>query len=380
MKRSESLNILCVISSMGPGGAERAMAHLVRHLSRRHDITLATWEPEGTRSFYCLPDSISRLQLGLLSTGRVDRLRRAVARPLALRQTIKKLKPDVVVSFMDMTNVVVLAGAAGTGCPVVVAERNDPAWTRIGFARRRLRNLAYRAAPRLVVQTDRVAKRFPWAKQKISIIPNPVFPQQRNAVPDHPGADGRWRIVAVGRLVWQKGFDRLIEAFAEVAPDRPDWDLVIFGEGRDRPILEEMVVSHGLDGRVRMPGVVNEIGRELSAAHLMAFPSRYEGFPNALAEGLAAGLPAVGFKKVSGVEKLIVDGKTGLLVPWDDEVGFAGALARLMDDAPARGRFGKAAQVHVKKWTPEIVLNQWEDLLVEVASTQSNNRRETNAT
>ena len=106
--------------------------------------------------------------------------------------------------------------------------------------------------------------------------------------------------------------------------------------------------------------------QELSAAQLIAFPSRNEGFPNALAEGLAAGLPAVGYKGVSGVEDLIIDGKTGLLVDQKEEIaGLARALSTLMADAQLRVRLGNAALQHVGQWAPDRMFALWDEVLRE---------------
>jgi glycosyltransferase involved in cell wall biosynthesis len=174
-------------------------------------------------------------------------------------------------------------------------------------------------------------------------------------------------MILVGRLEQrQKGLDRMIDAFRLIADDYPDWDLTLVGEGPDRGALEERVAQLGLDGRVALPGAVADIDRELAAAHLMAFPSRYEGFPNALAEGLAAGLPAVGYAGVSGVEELIVDGQTGLLVREEEgHHGLARALSEVMRDAPRRALMGEAARRHVTQWSPERVLGEWERVLAE---------------
>jgi glycosyltransferase involved in cell wall biosynthesis len=116
-----------------------------------------------------------------------------------------------------------------------------------------------------------------------------------------------------------------------------------------------------------LPGVVIDVFGELAASHLVAFPSQYEGFPNALAEGLAAGLPAVGQRGVSGVEDLIVDGKTGVLVdPKGGASAWAMALSALTGDARRRAELGDAARKHVAQWAPSHVLGLWEAALVEV--------------
>ena len=105
------------------------------------------------------------------------------------------------------------------------------------------------------------------------------------------------------------------------------------------------------------------IAEAYAAAHLFAFPSRYEGFPNALAEAMAAGLPAVAFDGVSGVEDLAVDGETALLARHEDVSELADRLVRLMADPPLRRRLGNTASGHVPAFAPAAVYARWEGLL-----------------
>jgi GalNAc-alpha-(1->4)-GalNAc-alpha-(1->3)-diNAcBac-PP-undecaprenol alpha-1,4-N-acetyl-D-galactosaminyltransferase len=364
------MRVLCLIPAMaGPGGAERTMSYLLAYLAERHAVTLLTLERSDAPSFYPLPDSIGQIRIDKLGGRGIRRLFRVVSRPFHIRQVVRASAPDVVVSLMDTMNVTALISCLGLGIPVVVSERNDPALHRIGWAKEAVRDRLYPLAWLVVAQTRRVAGYFPTSLQrKLRIIANPVPAALLSAHPDQPSAEGRMRIISVGRFEPHKGFDRLIEAFARIADERPEWDLVIIGEGPARASLEALVRRHGLEGRVCLPGVVKDVFRELAASHLMAFPSRYEGFPNALAEALAAGLPAVGQKGVSGVEDLIVDGKTGVLLDSsDDPAVLAAALSALMGDACRRRALGAAARDHVAQWNPDRILGVWEAVLAEAA-------------
>ena len=367
------MRILCLISAMGPGGAERVMAYLLSHFATRHQVRLVTLAAPGAPSFYALPHPIEIVQLDLLNKfGLLRRPFSILARYGAIRRQLRKFQPDVVLSFMDTMNIMATAACATSGIPLVVSERVDPSQHSIGLWKSFLRRLAYPLADRCVVQTERVRKYFDRApRPNVVVIPNPVQIPHRQAAPAIPNAQGRFRVVALGRLEKQKGFDRLLEPFARIAPSHPDWDLVIFGEGPERQALEAQVKGLGLDERVLLPGITSDPAAELAASHIMAFPSRYEGFPNALAEGLAAGLPAVGFTGVSGVEDLIVDRETGLLVdPAQEKSALADALTQLMGDSDLRSRLGAQARREAEKWRPEIVCDRWELLLVVVADSK----------
>ncbi len=364
------MRVLCLIPAMaGPGGAERTMSYLVAHLAERHAVTLLTLERPDAPSFYPLPDGIEQRRVDTLGGRGATRLIRVLSRPARIRREVRTLAPDVVVSFMDTMNVTALVSCLGLGIPVIVSERNDPALHHIGRAKEMVRDRTYPLARLVVAQTPRVARYFADSLQpRLRIIANPVPASPTRAKPDRPNGKGRLRLIAVGRFEPHKGFDRLIEAFARIAPSQPEWDLVILGEGPARASLEERVRQLGLERRIYLPGVVKDVFRELAASHLMAFPSRYEGFPNALAEGLAAGLPAIGQAGVSGVEDLIIDGKTGMLVdPRGDTEAWANALSALMGDAARRAELGVAARKHAAQWAPDKILGLWEAVLVEAA-------------
>jgi GalNAc-alpha-(1->4)-GalNAc-alpha-(1->3)-diNAcBac-PP-undecaprenol alpha-1,4-N-acetyl-D-galactosaminyltransferase len=375
------MRIFCMIPAMaGPGGAERTMSYLVAHLAEHHAVTLLTLERADAPSFYPLPDSLKRIRIDKLGGRGIKRLFRVLSRPLQIRRAVRASAPDVVVSFMDTMNITALISCLGLGIPVIVSERNDPALHRIGRAKEAVRDRIYSLARLVVAQTRQVAGYFPASLQpKLRVIANPVPAAPLSARPDRPNAEGRMRIISVGRFEPHKGFDRLIEAFALTAGERTDWDLVIIGEGPERARLETLVRRHDLGHRIHLPGVVKDVFRELAASHLMAFPSRYEGFPNALAEALATGLPPVGQKGVSGVEDLIVEGKTGVLLDAsDDAAAFAAALSALMGDARLRQQLGVAAREHVAQWEPSRILSLWEAALIEAAGNRSPTRSSAN--
>jgi len=363
------MRILGIIPTMGPGGAERTMSHLVGHLAKHHTVALLTYEGADANSFYPLPNSVAYIKADKLGGNGLRRISRILSRPRLIRRTVKSLAPDVIISFTDTTNITALLATLGQKVPVVASERIDPTSHDIGRTRELLRAYTYPLARLIVVPSQRVANYFPVSLQsKIRVIGNPVPFSSTRAQPSVPNGFGRKRVIAVGRHEPQKGFDLLLDAFRLIAGDHPDWDLVIIGDGPERCSLEQRIRDLDLEERVNLKGVVSDVFQELADAHLMAFPSRFEGFPNALAEGLAAGLPAVGHKDVSGVEELIVHGQTGLLV--DQQQGAAGlarAMSKLITDDNSRAKFGKAAQQHVRRWAPDHIFSLWEELLTEAA-------------
>lgn len=187
-----------------------------------------------------------------------------------------------------------------------------------------------------------------------------------NAVPDvllGPGDPGAHNLIAAGRLEYQKGFDLLLEAFAAVAANHPDWTLDIFGRGSRREPLEQSVVDLGLGGQVRINAPTDRLGERMRNASVFVLSSRFEGFPLVLLEAMAAGLAVVSFDCPTGPGDILTGGKTGLLVPAEDVPALAAALDRIMVDESLRRRLAAAAPAAVLPYSPQVVGRRWDELL-----------------
>ena len=149
-------------------------------------------------------------------------------------------------------------------------------------------------------------------------------------------------VVAAGRLVGAKGFDRLIRAFTWVAEAHPGWRLRICGGGPARAALAALIDELRLGGRVELAGKVRDIEAELEAASVFALSSRVEGLPLALLEAMAKGLAVVSFDNCAGPCEVIEHGADGLLVPGGDERALARAICALIESPDLRRRLGGA--------------------------------------
>lgn len=371
------MRLLSVIGTLRMGGAERSLTGLADALARRgHDVTIVDLMPPGEMPFWPMAPDVGHVPIDCIGAGdRID-YPRAISR---LRRVIRERSPELVLGFTTLGNLLAATANAGIGIPLVVAERVDPQAhaERIGRLKTRLRDMAYARANHVVVQTRHARRSLAYVPDaRITIIPNAVPRASALARPMEPGANGRYRLQTLGRLSPEKGYDVLIAAFATIAGRFPTWDLVLHGEGPHRGALEAVVSRLGLGQRVTLPGATRAGGEVLSDAHILAFPSRYEGFPNALAEGMAAGLPVVTMAGIGGTEELIVDGETGLLASWSDPVvTLADRLAALMADAALRARLGDAARRHVAQFSPELHDDRWEAVLTCVAAQRRGHRR-----
>lgn len=365
------MRLTLIIAGLGRGGAERVMTVLASAWAAHGKaVTLLTFDA-GETPAYPLHHSVQHKSLGIaaVSTGFFQQVRRNLRRVKSLRRAIRESHPDVVISFMDSTNVLCILATRGLGTPLVISERIDPSLYPIGWAWGLLRRLLYHWADALVCQTKPALDRFQALTRVRGVaIPNPIdvpFPPKEKRSDAEARACGT--LVAMGRLVPQKGFDLLLAAFSRIADLHCGWKLIIYGEG---PLLKELQVqaeSLNLSHRVDFAGATSDPFARLCEADLFVFPSRFEGFGMALAEAMACGLPVVSFDCPEGPGQIVRNGIDGLLVPPQDVGALAAALDRLMSDAQERKRMAERARDVCQRFSTEKVLAIWEELLHELA-------------
>jgi glycosyltransferase involved in cell wall biosynthesis len=157
----------------------------------------------------------------------------------------------------------------------------------------------------------------------------------------------------------QKGFDLLIDAFSRISGRYPEWTMVIYGEGPEQGALEAMVRSKSLAHRIFMPGHARDPFSAFANGALFALPSRFEGFPNALCEAMACGLPVVATDCPSGPAHIIRHGVDGFLVPVDDPDALADRLSQLMANPALRKDFGIRARQGIERFSLPRVAEMW---------------------
>lgn len=383
------------------GGAERVLIETANALAARgHTVEIVSHEFRGKPPFYptapgvrlanLRPRRESRPRLRrLLDRGRgllenwlpdifpFDRLvwlsrnggfYRRLARHLAVT------RPDAAIAFMPPA--VTALALADPGVPVrrIASMHNAPVqdfenperWDPSRLDRRR-RKAAMARIDVIGVLLDEYRDWYPSALQdRIRVVPNAVTPVDPHLLAT---AQRGPVVLAVGRLAAVKRHGLLIEAWRRIVERFPEWELRIFGEGPLRETLETQVAEAGLEGSVRLMGHTSDIAQEYLAASILAHPAEFEGFPLAVTEALAAGLPVVGFDDCSGLNRLVADGLNGQLVPAAGlgpekrTQAFADALAALMADTEARRALSAGAPGSVAQYAPDLVVDMWEDMI-----------------
>ena len=200
-----------------------------------------------------------------------------------------------------------------------------------------------------------------WAKTRVVSVPNFLehFPEP------FPLEEKEKRVVAVGRLSWEKGFDRLLDCFALTREKHPDWSLRIVGDGPEQEKLEQKIAELGLGDAAVLTGRLSPAGveEEMKRASLYAMTSLSEGFPFVLLEALSCGLPCVAYDVRVGPAAVIRPGLDGVLVPDGDREAYAARLMELMEDDARRLEMAREAQLHARDYSREKVAGIWETVL-----------------
>ncbi len=342
------------------GGVERMMSRLLNEMSARgHDMHLLTLDQESATSYYPLDKQITWHKLALGNFNQKASWSLRLKRARAARKIIKDIKPDLILAFQDGAFISMSTYTAFTGIPIIFAERVAPQHYNFapnGKFKKAITYTAAHLAKAITIQCEDYKPLYPKSLQaKIKTIPNPVTPAKTHASPEGKTAK-RKNILCIGRVGYQKNQALLAQTFQALAPQHPDWDLILAGEVEPdhTPLTHPQIIYKG---------AVKDVTQLYQSAHIFCLPSRWEGFPNALAEALAHGLPAIGFTECGGVNTLIHNNENGLLASGNNNAeSLKNALTELMQDSEKRKTFGKNAIKSIQPYTPQKIFDAWENL------------------
>ena len=353
------LRLLFVNDSLTLGGSERAMSIVAEEMARRgHQVSMVLLK-DAVRT-YPVSDSIRIVQLSQASGGLASVMWRRVR---DLRRVMRTERYDYVVSFMWLNNVPTLLASIGLGLRVVVSERVYQGTAHWRWQHRLIERLSYRLAHRIVYQTE-FASRWcpPELRSKSVVVPNMIRAQPLGQLQNRANGSDEKRFVAAGRLVDQKNFALLIEAFAAFSRVHPGWVLEIYGDGMLKPQLSALANQLGVEGQVRFLGYVSDLDQRLIGAAAYVLSSDYEGISNSLAEAMDLGLPVISTDCPSGGSALLIEDRvSGLLTPVGDAPALARAMGEIAADPEFARRMAAGARQSVDRFRPERLGSLWEE-------------------
>lgn len=367
-KGKNPMKLLFMIPRLTYSGAPKMMAWVANQMAERgHDVHLLTFFSEEQARIlhenvttHSLKVTQSKSRLVRNTTGMLKTI-------LRLHKTVNRLKPDIVVSFLDSVGYVYLPiGSLFTKSKFVVSERVDPYSYRGKTARFRFELMKFADAS--VFQTEGAQSFFkPYKKifDNSTVIPNPVVISEavrtlQNAIPNYEERDKR--IVTVGRLsLSQKRQDVLLEAFKIFHAAHPDYKLTIYGDGSDMVKIQAMIDEMGFSQHVVLAGRTNRVEEEIAKAAAFVLTSDFEGIPNALIEALSIGVPSVSTDcSPGGAALLIKDGVNGFLVPRGDAKVVAEKLSSIVESKEISECFSHNGPAITEEFSENIIADKWE--------------------
>lgn len=368
--------VLIFIHSLHGGGAERVAADLSAHWAQAGQDVMLVTQASAEHDAYTLHPKVRREVLNTAGEGGgLKGILSNIQRVRALRRVIKAFAPDIVLGMMTTASVLAVLASRGLDCRVIATEHTHPPSQTLSGLWQRLRRFAYPRAARVVALTQGTAQ---WLEQhvpgcKLAVIPNPVHWPLPRAEPVlmPPNKGERLRLLAVGRLHPDKGFDLLLQAYTRLAATHPRWDLVILGEGDERAALEQQVREAGLEARVLLPGRAGNVADWYESADLYVLTSRFEGLSNTLLEAMASGLAPVCFDCDTGPRAIVREGVDGVLVrPNGDVAALVNALDAVWRDDAARQRMAAQATQVRERFSAQHVLDLWQKLFDDASATR----------
>lgn len=360
-----------------PGGLERIITFKANFFANQgNDITIVTSELEGRKPYFPLSPQVRHIDLGVPFDYPYNqtRLLKLFKYPFRyhrfrkrLTKVLRELSPDITISTLrrelfflnklddgsikvgefHVTRYAYGAEALKNGNPILK-------WLKAQWNKKFIHNLSQ--LKQVVLLTHEEAGFWP-ELSNLSVIPNPII-TPLNKISDCKGK----HVIAVGRYAPQKGFDKLIDSWAVVAQQHPDWSLHIYGDGFLRTELQEQIERLGLTEKCWLEHTVKEIADKYSESSIFVLSSRYEGFGMVITEAMGCGVPPISFACPCGPRDIIKDGVNGLLVEDGNIEDMAKKICYLIENEDKRQEMGKQAYLDAQKYKMENIALQWKKL------------------
>lgn len=278
-----------------------------------------------------------------------------------IKREINLLNPQVVISFLTNNNILTAFAMMFMKVPLIVSERSNPMVIKPSFIWRILRFPAYSRANVVTVQCSNFVNFDKIFLKKTKVVPNPIMKPE--IIISSNKKKENYRIISVGRLAKVKQYDALIKVFKIINSKVPNTELYIYGEGSERNKLTKLISDLDLESKVFLPGKTKEVYKELRTSDIYLMTSLQEGFPNALGEAMAIGLPVVAFECHEGLRDIVSHGTNGFLVQPNDIVEMANKTILLLENEDFRKEVSKEAVKIADKFSMKKIIDIWDKII-----------------
>lgn len=319
------MRITFIAAGLAGGGAERVVSELATEFSNSGNNVSIVIIGSKERAYYisdkiCVIDCADKYSIPGIGF---------IKRVLKIKKIIKKIKPNVCISFNTSVNIYAILSCIGCTCKLVISERNDPVrYPKLKLARI-MRSILYPLADKYVFQTKEAQHFFSQRIQKRSTV---IFNPINRLLPEPHVGERTKRIVTACRLEPQKNLKMAIDAFEMATVNYPEFTFEIYGKGNLHDELSEYISTKGLQDRVVLMGNSTRLYNDILDAYAFVLSSDFEGMSNSMLEAIALGIPTISTDYPSGGARAVIqDGVNGILVPVGDTQALSDALLRLIE-------------------------------------------------
>lgn len=357
--------LMLFIPRMGNGGAERVMATIANYfVKQNNEVVLVTLT--NTESFYELDERVTivganyQINKSNKAIRTINLLTNGFKSFFYFKKQVKLWKPDFVISFLTHTNLIAsVTKLFNRNMNLIVSERAEP--KERGTITRIATKYLYGKADFIVCQSNKVTKFFDWTEdEKLVVIENPL---NLESLPMDKPEIRQKKIVGVGRLFEQKNFSLLIDSFSDIENKFPEYILEIYGEGHLRNTLQNQIEQLSLQHKIHLKGVKKNVMKEIYDSELFVMSSNFEGFPNALVEAMASGLPVISTDFSTGVARDLISKDNGIVVPVKDRKSLSKAMENVLSDSVDRKKMSNNNWELRDKLSPQVVMSKWKKII-----------------
>jgi len=377
--------LYCLVDSSRPGGMERIISCKANYLADilGYDVSIITTDRGNKGNFYRFSDKIHFIDLDInywelnqysFAKKFWIQIKKRKVHKKKLAEYLFQQKPDIVIS--TYTHEFTLLPSIKDGSKRIGEIHFSKHYNRIEnknkiqpFLNKIFSRLAEWRKHSYITKYDKFivltkADLQNWKKYPdVEYIYNTL-----SFYPEETAPLNAKRVISVGRLALQKGYDMLIEAWEKVYTAYPDWRLDIFGEGEDSDFLHRLISSKKLEHVITINTPTGNIISEYLNSSVYVMSSRYEGFPMVLIESQTCGLPCISFDCPDGPAEIITDCEDGFLVENGSVTLLAEKIKTLIENESLRIEMGKKAKENVKRFSPDIIMKEWDRLFREILS------------